>query len=125
MTETTAVTCCVPGSIGVEPASIAFSAAANGCGDEPPPSTIAVMRPSERFDADGERLRAGAGVCDRGLEGVAVELGLVAARERRAVDLVRARVDGGIDQGAGLGESLIVAETVFVATNPCTSFVSS
>ena len=51
MTETTAVTCCVPGSIGVEPASIAFSAAANGCGDEPPPSTIAVMRPSERFDA--------------------------------------------------------------------------
>ena len=71
-----------------------------------------------------ERLGARARIGDRRLEGVAVELALVTAGERGAVTWFAPASTAASIRAPAFAISLIVAETVFVATKACTSLVS-
>ena len=70
-------------------AAALLAASASGCG-APPLSTIAVTRPSERFAAAASACAFARAFATAAFERLAVLLGLVAARERRPVDLVGA-----------------------------------
>ena len=89
----------MPASIGAPPSETAdFSYI--GVGNEPPPSTIAVTLPSERPAAAASTCADSRASATAAFERLAVELLLVGDAERRAVDLVRARLDGRVDQAA-------------------------
>ena len=88
---------CVPGSIGAPASAAAFSANGTGPAED---STIERTGPSRYLRRTGERLRLHARVRDGRRQRAPVEDGLVGARERRAVDLVCARLHGGVDDGA-------------------------
>ena len=97
MTVTLAVVSCVPASIGV-PLSEAAAFANIGIGRGAAALDHRRHLAERAAGCGGERLGAQAGIGHRRLERLPVERSLVGDRHRRAVHLVRARLDGGVDQ---------------------------